>query len=165
MRGASGSTNFKTKIYLILIIFILSGRSSLYMTDPKTLIILKYLSLAKSNLLLNLVIQINIIFMLDILYKKYTLSLSLRVDPQTLFLSAKFFIFLLKKIRFCRSSFYNLQISSTIITIYGTSSSHFLIFIETSASNPLFIKNRVLLVVLCSDVLYASIPMGNSLTH
>ena len=71
---------------------------------------------------------------------------------------------LLKNIKFFQSFSYNSWISSTIITIYSTSFSHFLIFIEMSALNPLFIKNGVLLVVLCSDILYTSIPMGNILT-
>ena len=56
IRGASGFTNFKTKIYLILIIFMLSGRFSLYVTGFRTFIILKDLSLVKFNLLLNLVV-------------------------------------------------------------------------------------------------------------
>ena len=85
----------------------LSGRSSLYVTNFRTFIILKDPNLAKFNLLLSLVIYINIIFILGILYKKYTLFFFLRVGPQTLFLLANFFIFLLKKIKFCRSLFYN----------------------------------------------------------
>ena len=82
-------------------------RSSLYITGPKTFKILKGSNLAKSNLLLSRVIQINITFIFNILYRRYTLSLSLRVSPQTLILSTNFFIFLLKKIRSCRSSSYN----------------------------------------------------------
>ena len=59
----------------------LSGRFSLYMTDPRTLITLKGPSLVKFNLLLGLVVWINIIFVFSILYKRYTLSLFLRVSP------------------------------------------------------------------------------------
>ena len=150
IRGASGSANSKTEIYLILIIFILSGRSSLYIISPKTFKILKDLNLAKSNLLLGHVIQINIIFVLGVFRRKYTLFFFLRVGPQTLFLSANFFICTLKKIKFYRSSYCNSWISSTFITICGTSSSHFLVSIETLASNPQFIKNGVLLIVLCT---------------
>ena len=51
------------------------------MTGPKTLNILKDPNLAKFNLLLNRVVQINIIFVLSVLYKRYTLSPSLRVGP------------------------------------------------------------------------------------
>ena len=145
-------------------IFMLFGRSSLYVTEPKTFIILKDSSLAKSNLLLSRVVLINIIFILGVLYRRYTLFFFLRVNPLTLFLLINFFIFLLKKVKFYWSLFYNTWISSTIITIYSINSSHFLIFIETSALNSLFMKNGVLLVVLYSDVLYASIPMGNNLT-
>ena len=86
----------------------LSRRSSLYVTNPRTFIILNSSSLAKFNLLLGLVIWINIIFMFSILYRKYILFLSLRVSSLTLFLSANSFIFLLKKIKFYRSSSYNL---------------------------------------------------------
>ena len=119
----------------------LSERSSLYITGSRIFKILKDPSLAKSNLLLNYMVEINIIFVLDILYKKYTLFFFLKVSSQTLLLLVNFFI-----------------------TICGTSSSHFLVFIETSALNPLFIKNGVLLVILCSDVLYASISISSSLT-
>ena len=56
IKDASESTNFKTEICLILIILMLSGKSNLYMTGPRTLIILKGSSLAKFNLLLGLVI-------------------------------------------------------------------------------------------------------------
>ena len=86
----------------------LSRKSSLYIISPRTLIILKGFSLAKSNLLLSRVILINIIFVLGVLHKKYTLFFFLRVGPQTLFLLANFFISLLKKVKFYRSSFYNL---------------------------------------------------------
>ena len=165
IKGAPRSTNFRTKICLILVIFMLSKRSSLYMTGPRTLKILKSFNLIKSNLLLGRVVWINIIFMFDIFCRKYTLFLSLRVSPRTFFLSVNSFIFLLRKIKFYQSFSYNLQISFTITTIYNTRSSHFLISIKTSASNLLFIKNGVLLVILCSDVLYASIPMGNNLTQ
>ena len=143
----------------------LSEKSNLYVTSPKTFIILKGFSLAKFNLLLSYVIQINIVFVLSVYYKRYTLSPFLRVGPLTLFLSANFFILLLKKIKFYRSLSYNSQISSTIIIVCGTNSSHFLISIKMLALNPLFIKNGVLLVVLCSNILYASILMGNSLTQ
>ena len=145
-------------------IFMLSKKFSLYMTGSKTLKILKDFSLVKSNLLLSHVILINIIFILGVFYKRYTLFFFLKVSPWTLFLLANFFIFLLKKVKFCQSSFCNLWISFTIITVYSTNSSHFLVFIETSALNSLFMKNGVLLVVLYSDILYASIPMGNNLT-
>ena len=80
MSSASGSTNFKTKIYRILVILMLSGKSSLYVIGPRTFKILKNLNLVKSNLLLSLVVRINIVFMLNILYRRYTLSLSLRVS-------------------------------------------------------------------------------------
>ena len=59
----------------------LSKRSSLYVTNFRIFVILKDFSLAKSNLLLGRVILINIIFILGILYKRYTLSPSLRVNP------------------------------------------------------------------------------------
>ena len=51
----------------------LSERFSSYMIGPKTFEILKDSNLAKSNLLLGRVIWINIIFVLGILYKRYTL--------------------------------------------------------------------------------------------
>ena len=98
--------------------------------------------------------------MFGVFYKKYTLSLFLRVSPLILLLLANSFIFLLKKIKSCHSSSYSLWISSTYTNIYNINSSHFLIFSETSASNPLFMKNGVLLVILYLEVLYASIPMG-----
>ena len=139
-------------------------KSSLYVTSSRTFRISKDSSFTKFNLLLGLMVRINIFFIFSVLYKRYILFFFLRVDPQTLFLSANFFIFLLKKIKFYRSFFCNLWISSTIITKYGTNSLYSLIFSETSALNPLFIQNGVLLVVLCSEVLYASILMGNSLT-
>ena len=56
MRDASGSTNFKTIIYRILVILMLTEKSSLYVTGPKTFEILKGPSLVKSNLLLGLTI-------------------------------------------------------------------------------------------------------------
>ena len=56
IKGASESANSKTKICLIFIIFMLSKRSSLYITDPKTLKILKNSNLAKSNLLLSYIV-------------------------------------------------------------------------------------------------------------
>ena len=56
IKGASGSAGFKTKIYLILVIFILSGKSSLYIINPRTLKILKDSNLVKFNLLLSLII-------------------------------------------------------------------------------------------------------------
>ena len=56
INGASRSTGFKTETYLILIIFILSEKSSLYITSPRTFKILKGPNLAKFNLLLNRVI-------------------------------------------------------------------------------------------------------------
>ena len=71
--GASGSTNSKIEICRILVILILSGRSSLYVTSSRTFKILKGFSLAKSNLLLNLIVWINIVFVLGILYRRYTL--------------------------------------------------------------------------------------------
>ena len=165
INSTSGSTSFKTETCLILIIVMLSGRSNLYVINPRIFEILKGSNLVKFNLLLSCVVRINIIFVLSICYRRYTLFFFLRVGPLTFFLSANFFIFLFKKIRFCRSSSCNSWISFTVITICGTSSLHFLIFIEMSASNFLFMKNGVLLVVLYSDVLYASISMGNSLTQ
>ena len=144
-------------------ILILSGRSSLYITNSRTFKILKNPSFIKSNLLLGLIIYINIIFIFGILCIVYTLSLFLKVSPQTLFLIIHFFITLLKNIKFYRSFFYNSWILSTIITICGTNSSHFLVFNKTLALNPLFIKNRVLLVVLYSKVLYVIILIGNNL--
>ena len=165
IKGASESTNIKTKIYRILVILILSGRSSLYVISPKTFKILKSFSLVKSNLLLSLVVLINIIFVFSIFYKKYALFSSLRVSPQIFFLLVNFFIILLKNIKSYCSSVYNSQISSIIITIYYTNSSHSFISSETSALNPLFIKNGVLLVMLYLEVLYAIIPMGSSLTQ
>ena len=56
IRDASKFTNFKTETYIILIIFMLSGRFSLYMTGPRTFKILKGPNLAKSNLLLSFVV-------------------------------------------------------------------------------------------------------------
>ena len=103
--------------------------------------------------------------MFSVLYKRYTLFFFLKVSFLTLFLSANFFIILLKKTKLWRSSSYNSWISSTIIIIYGTNSSHFLVFIETSTLNPLFMKNRVLFVVLYSEVFYVIILIGNNLTQ
>ena len=45
----------------------LSGRSSLYVTGPRTFKILKGPNLAKSNLLLSYIVWINIIFILGVL--------------------------------------------------------------------------------------------------
>ena len=146
-------------------ILILSRRFSLYITDPRTLKILKDFNLIKFNLSLGLVVQINVIFIFSVFCRRYTLFFFLRVGPQTLFLSVKFFIVLLKNTKFCYSFFYNLQISSTIIIIYSTNFSYFFIFSKMSALNSLFIKNRVLLVMLCSEVLYARILIDNSLTQ
>ena len=70
IRGTSRSTGFKTKTCLILVIFILSKRSNLYVTSPRTFKILKGFNLVKSNLLLGLVVQINIIFVLGVFCKK-----------------------------------------------------------------------------------------------
>ena len=50
----------------------LSGRSSSYVTNSKIFIILKDSNLAKSNLLLGLVVWINVVFVFGILYKRYT---------------------------------------------------------------------------------------------
>ena len=133
------------------------------MTGPRTFTILKGFSLIKSNMLLGLVVRINIIFIFSVFYRRYTLFFFFRVSSLTLFLLANFFIILLKKIKSCRSSSYNLWISSTYTKAYDTNSLHILIFSETSASNPLFIKNRILLVILCSEILYASILIGNNL--
>ena len=71
IKGVSGSAGFKTETCLILMIFMLSGRSSLYMTGSRTLKILKSPNLAKSNLLLGCVIWINIIFVLGVYYRRY----------------------------------------------------------------------------------------------
>ena len=100
IKGASGSTGFKTETCLILIIFMLSERSSLYMTGSRTFKILKGPNLAKSNLLLGCVVWMNVIFMLGVYYRRYTLFLFLRVGPRTFFLLVNFFIFLLKKVKF-----------------------------------------------------------------
>ena len=56
IRGASGSANYKTEIWRILIIYMLSGRSNLYTISFRTFTILKDPSLVKSNLLLGLVV-------------------------------------------------------------------------------------------------------------
>ena len=81
IRGASESAGFKTKIYLILIIFMLSGRFSLYIISPKTLKILKGPNLVKFNLLLSYIVWMNIILIFDIFCRRYTLFPSLRVGP------------------------------------------------------------------------------------
>ena len=143
----------------------LSGRSSLYVTNPRTFIILKNFSLAKSSLLLGLVVWINIIFVFSVFCRRYTLFFFLKVSSQTLFLFANFFMTWLKNIKSCRSSFYSLWILFTITTKYSTNSSHSFISNKISASNSLFIKNAVLLVILHLEVLYAVIPMGNNLTQ
>ena len=52
--------------------FMPSGRFSLYVISSRTFKILKDPNLVKSNLLFGLVAQINIIFVLSILYKRYT---------------------------------------------------------------------------------------------
>ena len=70
------------------------------MTNPKTFKTLKNPNFAKSNLLLGLIIYINIIFMFSVFYKRYALSLFLKVSPQTLLLLVNFFITLLKIIKF-----------------------------------------------------------------
>ena len=137
----------------------LSGRSSLYMTSSRTLIILKDFNFTQFYDL------INVNFVFGVLFRKYTLSFFLKVSSLTLFLLATFFIFLLKKIKLFRSFFYNLWISFTYTKVCSTNSSHFRVFSETSASNPLFIKNGILLVILCSKVLYVSILIGNNLTQ
>ena len=72
-------------VTMLSALHILSVKSNLYIIGYRAFTILKDFSFAKSNLLLDLVIQINIIFIFGILYKKYTLSLFLRVSPQTLF--------------------------------------------------------------------------------
>ena len=79
IKGASGSANFKIKICLIFVIFMLSGRFSLYVTGSKTFIILNSFSLVKSNLLLGHVVLMNVIFVLGVLYRRYTLFFFLRV--------------------------------------------------------------------------------------
>ena len=100
INGVSESASFKTETCLILVIFMLSGKFSLYITDPRTFIILKGSNLAKFNLSLSYMVQINIVFILGILRRRYTLFFFLRVSPLTLFLLANFFIFLLKKVKF-----------------------------------------------------------------
>ena len=99
IRDAPGSANFKTKIWRIYVIRMLSGSFSLYITGPKILTILKNFSFVKFNLLLGLTILISIILILSVLYRKYTLFLFLRVSSQNLFLLANFFIALSKEIR------------------------------------------------------------------
>ena len=85
----------------------LSGKFSLYVTGSRAFKTLKDFDLIKFDLSLGLVIQINIIFVLDIFCRRYTLFLFLKVSPQTLFLLANFFIFLLKNIRSYRGLFCN----------------------------------------------------------
>ena len=130
----------------------LSERFSLYIINPRNFTILKNSSLAKSNLSLNLIIWINIIFIFSVFFQKVYLSLFLRVSSRTLFLLANFFITLLKNNKLCRSSSYNLWILSISVVIYNTNSSHFLISSKTSVLNLLFIKNGVLLIILYSEV-------------
>ena len=142
----------------------LSGRSNLYVTNSRIFETLKGPNLAKSNLLFGHVIWINIVFMFGVLCRRYTLFFFLRVSSLTLLLLVNFFIILLKNIKFCLSFFYNLWISFTITIIYSINSSHFLVSNKMSALNPLFMKNGVLLVVLCFNILYASILMGSNLT-
>ena len=62
-------------------IFMLSKRFSLYVTGSRILKILKNSSLVKFNLLLSYIVLINIIFILSVFYRRYTLFLSLRVSP------------------------------------------------------------------------------------
>ena len=107
IKDASGSAGFKTKTWRIFMIFMLSGRFSLYVTGSRTFKILKGPNLKKSNLLLGRVVWINIIFVLGILYRRYTLFFFLRVSPQTFLLLVNFFIILLKNTKFYRSLFYN----------------------------------------------------------
>ena len=140
----------------------LSGRSRLYMTGPKTFIVLKNLSFAKSNLLLSFIIQINVIFMFDIFYKKCTLFFFLKVSPRTLLLPVNFFINLLKNIKLSYNLFYKIWISFIYSVMCGTNSSHFYILSKISTLNPLLANNGVLVIVLCSEVLYASIPIDSS---
>ena len=56
IRGASGSTKFKTEICCILVIRILSGRFSLYITGSRIFTILKGPNFVKSSLSLSFVI-------------------------------------------------------------------------------------------------------------
>ena len=81
IKGISGSTIFNTKICLTFIIFMLSERFNLYVTSSKIFKILKDPNLVKFNLLLGLVVWINIIFVLGVLFKRYTLFFFLRVGP------------------------------------------------------------------------------------
>ena len=133
------------------------------MTRPRILIILKDPNFIKSNLSLGLVVQINIIFVFGVLFRRYALFLFLKVGSLTLFLSANSFILLLKKIKSCRSFFCSLWNFFTYINICGTNSSHCCVSSDTSASKLLFIKNRVLLIMLYSEILYASILISNNL--
>ena len=152
IRSISRSANFKTKIWRIYISYVLSGRSSLYMISFRIFAILKGFNFVKFNLLLSLVVQINIIFMFNIFYRRCILFFFLRVGPQTLFLLVNFFITLLKNIRLSRSLFYNLWILSIYIIACGTNSLHFCILSKTSTLNLLFSKNRLIFVVLCLEV-------------
>ena len=81
IKGVSGSANFKTEICLIFVTFMLFGRFSLYITNSRTFKILKGSNLVKSNLLLDRVVWINIIFVLSILYRRYILFFFLKVGP------------------------------------------------------------------------------------
>ena len=56
IRDASVSASSRTEIWRILIIRILFGKFSLYVAGRKTFIILKGLSFAKSNLLLDFIV-------------------------------------------------------------------------------------------------------------
>ena len=108
IKGASGSAGSKTEICLIFVIFILSGRFSLYVTGSRTFKILKNSNLAKFSLLLDFVVWINVVFMFGVFYRRYILSLFLRVSSLTLLLLVNFLIILLKNTKFCLSSSYNL---------------------------------------------------------
>ena len=143
----------------------LFGRSSLYIIRPQIFNILNGSSFAKSNFSLGFVVRINVTFVFGVFYRWYTLFLFLRVSSQAFFLLASLFIILLKKIKSYFNFFYSLWILSTFTTTCDTNSSHRLVSSKTSASNPLFAKNRIILMVLCSKVLYVSIPIGSSLTQ
>ena len=80
IKGVSGSAGFKTETCLIFVIFMLSERFSLYVTNPRTFKILKNLSFIKFNLLLGLMAWINIISVFGVLCRRYTLFLFLRVS-------------------------------------------------------------------------------------
>ena len=81
IRNASKSANFKTKIWRIYITRILSEKSSLYVISPRTFTILKSFSFREFNLSLSLIIWINIIFIISILFKRYTLFLFFKAGP------------------------------------------------------------------------------------